>query len=64
MLTDGSIDKNVILFEDDISSSVHIGNKRKDILILGIGLTQGLDDPKLSTEAEYSINFSNRIFSN
>ena len=27
-----------------MSSSVHIDNKGKDILILGEGLTQGLDD--------------------
>ena len=27
-----------------MSSSVHIDNKNKDILILGEGLTQGLND--------------------
>ena len=31
-----------------MSSSVHIGNKNKDILILGEGPTQGLDDTKLN----------------
>ena len=40
-----------------MSSSKHIDNKKKDILILGKGLTQGLDD-SLTAEAQYSINFS------
>ena len=31
-----------------MSSSVHIYNKNKDILILGEGPTQGLDDNKRS----------------
>ena len=35
-----------------------IDNKNKDILILGIGPTQGLDNTTLTAEAEYSINFS------
>ena len=35
-LPDGSIGKNVIVFGVDMSSSVHIDNKKKDILILGI----------------------------
>ena len=33
-------------------------NKNKDILIFGKGLTQGLDDTKLTAEAEYPINFT------
>ena len=40
-----------------MSSSVHIDNKKKDILILGEGPTQGLDDTTLTTEAIYPINF-------
>ena len=31
---------------------------RKDVLILGKGSTQGLDNTTLTTEAEYSIDFS------
>ena len=63
-LTDGSIGKNVIIFRADMSSSVHIDNKGKDTLILGNGLTQGLDDTMLTAEAQYSMNFSrsNRKF--
>ena len=40
-----------------MSSSVHIKNKKKDILILGEGPTQRLDDTMLTAEAQYSINF-------
>ena len=39
-------------------SSVHIDNKKKDILIFGFGPTQGLDDIASTAEAQYSINFS------
>ena len=34
-LTDESVGKNVIILGADMSSSVHIDNKNKDILILG-----------------------------
>ena len=37
---------------------MHIDNKKKDILVLGFGPTQGLDDTSLTEEAQYSINFS------
>ena len=41
-----------------MSSSVHIDNKNKDILILGEGPTQELDDNTLTAEAKYPINFT------
>ena len=41
-----------------MSSSVHFDNKGKDILILGEGPTQGLDDTTLTAEAKYPINFT------
>ena len=41
-----------------MSSSVHIDNKGKDILILGEGPTQGLDSTTFTAEAKYSINFT------
>ena len=50
--------KNVNFFETDMSLSVNTDNKTKDILILGIGPTQGLDDTTLTAEAKYSIHFS------
>ena len=35
--------QNVLIFGADMSSSLHIDNKKKDILILGKGPTQGLE---------------------
>ena len=40
-----------------MSSSVHIDNKKKDILILGIGPTQGLEHT-LTADKMYAINFT------
>ena len=54
--TDGSFDKNVIIFGVDKSSSVH--NIKIDVGILGRLPTQGLDDTLIRAEAEYSMNFS------
>ena len=50
--------KNFIIFEADISSSVHIDNKNKDILFLSEEPTQGLDDTTLAAEVKYPINFT------
>ena len=50
--------KNVIIFGADIRSSVHADNQGKDILIVGKGPAQGLDDSTLKAEAEYRINFT------
>ena len=54
----GTFGNNAIIFGVNISSSVHIGNKKKDILILGKGPTQGLGEHSLTAEKMYSINFS------
>ena len=48
LFTDGSCGKNVIIFGADMSSSVHVDNKGKDILILGEGPTQELDGTTLT----------------
>ena len=40
-----------------MSFSAHIDNKKKDILVLGIGPTQGLEHT-LTAEKMYSINFT------
>ena len=40
-----------------MSSSIHIDNKGKDILVLGRGPTQGLEST-LTAEKMYSINFT------
>ena len=37
---------------------MHIDNKKKDILVLDKGPTQGLNDTKIIAEAKYSINFT------
>ena len=50
--------KNVIIFGVDMSSSVHADNRKKDILILGKSPMQELGDTTLTSEKEYSINFS------
>ena len=47
LFTDGSMGKNVIIFGDDMSSSKHVDNKNKYILIFGEGPTQQLDDALL-----------------
>ena len=56
--TDGSFGKNNISFGADMSLSVHIDNKGKNILILPEVPTQGLDDSTLTTAAKYLINFT------
>ena len=53
--------KNSITFGADMSSSVHIGNKNDEILILDEGTTQGLDDSTLTAETIYPINFTQLI---
>ena len=49
--------KKVIIFGVDMSLSVHIDNKNKNYLILGEGITQGIDTT-LTAEAKYPINFT------
>ena len=53
------IDKNIIIFGVDMSSSTKIDNRKKDILILGRGPMQGLEN-MLSAEKMYSINFTKK----
>ena len=57
-LSKGSMRRNAIIFGADMSSSVHVDNKNKVILVLGEGTTQGLDDTTLITAAKYPINFT------
>ena len=54
----GGFGQNVIIFGADMNSSIHVDNKGKDILILGIGPTQGLGEHSLTAEKMYSINFT------
>ena len=53
----GGFGQNVLIFGVDMSSSAHIDNKKKDILVLGKGPTQGLEHP-LTAEKMYTISFT------
>ena len=53
-----ALEKNIVISGADMSSSVHVDKQGKDILILGEGPTQGLDDTTLTAEAKYPINFT------
>ena len=50
--------RNCLILGADMSSSVHVDNKKKDVVILGKCPTQGLDDTTLTAEKLYSINFT------
>ena len=52
--------KNVVIFGVDMSSSVDANNKNKDILILGKGQTQGLDNTKLTAEQNILVIFKDQ----
>ena len=57
-LFDNGFGQNVITFGADMSSSVHVSNKTKNILVLGKDFTQGLDRIAIYAEKVYSINFT------
>ena len=50
--------RNVIIFGLDMSSVVHANNKTKNILVLGKGFVQRLDNATIFAEKIYSINFT------
>ena len=53
----GGFGQNVVIFGADMSTSIHIDNKGKNILVLGRGPKQGLEST-LTAEKIYSINFT------
>ena len=53
----GGFGQNVLMFGADMSTSTHVDNKKKDILVLGRGPTQALEST-LTAEEMYSINFT------
>ena len=57
MFTDRSYGKNFIIVGGGLSSSVHVNNEGKDILIVGEGPTQ-FDFTTLKAEAKYPVNFT------
>ena len=60
----GGTGKNVIIYGVDMTNSKHANNKTKDVLVLGRGLIQKIDDTKIYAEKMYSANFTiaNRKF--
>ena len=54
----GSFAQNVTVFGAYMSISVHANNRTKNILSLGQGIMQGLDDTILTAEKMYQVNFS------
>ena len=56
--TDGSWGKNVIIFGADVSSSLHVDNKKESILVLGEGPMQSFGNTTITAEDKYSINFT------
>ena len=57
LFSGGEFGQNVIIFGADMSSSVQVNNKTKDILILGKGPTEGLEHT-LTAEKMHSISFT------
>ena len=55
----GGYGQKIIIFGVDMSSSIHIDNEKKDILILRRGPAQGLEST-LTAEKMYSINFAEK----
>ena len=53
----GGFGQNILIFWADMSSSAHIDNKKKDILVLGKRPTQRLKHTR-TAERMYSINFT------
>ena len=60
-LLDGRMGKNAIIFGVDMSSYLHIDNRKKDILILVKSSTKRLDDTTLIAEAQYQLIFQDQI---
>ena len=53
----GEFGQNVLIFRVDMSSSVHVDNKKKYMLVIAKGPTEGLEHT-LTAEKMYSINFT------
>ena len=54
----GKSDKNIIILGVDLSISSHATSKTQNVLILGHGLTQKLNNTTIYAEKTYSPNFS------
>ena len=58
LFPDGSFGENLIFSLADMSSSVHANHKINNILVLGKGFIQGINDTTIYAEKTYSINFT------
>ena len=54
----GGYGKKVIIFGDDLSSSVHANNRANNILVLGKDFIQGINGLTIYAEKMYSTNFT------
>ena len=54
----GGMAKNTIIFAVNSSKSIHATNKTQNILIMGHGLTQKVNNTTIYAEKMYSSNFS------
>ena len=55
---DGGNGKNVIIFGVDMTNSKYTDNQTKDVLVLGHGLIQKIEDTTIYAEKMYSPNFT------
>ena len=58
LLPDGEFGKNIVVVDVDSSLSVHADNRKKDILVLGEGTTDGLDITAATVKDKYSVNIT------
>ena len=54
----GGDGKNVVVFGVDMANSKNVNNKTKDVLVLGHGLIQKIDDATIYAEKMYSPNLT------
>ena len=62
LLPSGEFSKPVVIFGLGNSSSVHADNRKKDILVLGEGPTDGLHDTAITAETIYSVNIRKKTY--
>ena len=60
LFTNAGFGQNVKIFGVDMSCSVHVDNKKKDIVILVEGPARLLDDTIITAEKKYSINLDQK----
>ena len=61
-MTNGELGKKVIFLIFDNSSCVHVDYREKDIVVLGEGPTDGLDDLRLHYNRKKILKPNSKIF--